>query len=166
MKKWILGIGLVLISTAAQADSVDVCFSPDQNCDARLISYLDESKTSLDVAIYDLTLPGVAEALERAQARGVRVRLIADHNSAAAKNSRIPRLKQAGIIVKLWSGENGQTGLMHNKFAIIDGLRLETGSYNYTYYATRRNAENQIYLTDAATISRFQAEFDRLWAQR
>jgi phosphatidylserine/phosphatidylglycerophosphate/cardiolipin synthase-like enzyme len=52
---------------------------------------------------------------------------------------------------------------MHHKFAIVDGVTLQTGSFNYTDSATRRNRENQLYLADPAIVREYRKEFDRLW---
>lgn len=55
---------------------------------------------------------------------------------------------------------------MHNKFMIIDGHSIETGSFNYTQSATYRNAENVIYLRNRPDIAeRYTQEFNRLWSE-
>lgn len=40
--------------------------------------------------------------------------------------------------------------IMHDTFAVIDGETLETGSFNFTSAAERKNAENVIVLHDPA----------------
>lgn len=53
--------------------------------------------------------------------------------------------------------------LMHNKFCLFDGKTLITGSYNWTYSAEMRNAEN-IIATDVASVClAFREQFDLLW---
>ena len=143
----------------------DLCFSPQESCEQKLISYLDTAKTSLDIAIYSLTLAEIGEAIRRAQQRGVRIRIIADYKSSFMKSSIVKDLKAAGVPLKLWSGENNLEGLMHHKFAIIDRQVLQTGSYNYSKNATSRNAENQIYMSERPIINKFASEFERLWGQ-
>ena len=54
-------------------------------------------------------------------------------------------------------------GIMHNKFMIIDGKLLFTGSYNWSGSAETSNYENALFLTGATTIQKYQTEFDRLW---
>lgn len=177
MKAWLLVLAIVVSSVNSMAEGVqraeapscttticDLCFSPQEPCDQKLISYLDTAKKTLDIAIYSLTLDGIGKAIRRAHDRGVEIRIIADYKSSFIKSSIVNELKDEGIPLHLWSGE-GESGLMHHKFAIIDSKIMETGSYNYSQNATSRNAENQIYMSDRSTIKKYQQEFDRLWAQ-
>jgi phosphatidylserine/phosphatidylglycerophosphate/cardiolipin synthase-like enzyme len=149
--------------TSSEAVIRGVCFSPGQSCVQKLADAIDESRRTLDIAIYDLTLKKIGDAIGRAKQRGVKVRIIADAESSGNRNSLIPALQRDGFDVKIWGGENDRPGLMHNKFCLIDETVLETGSYNYTFSATNRNAENQIYIADPKTIDLYQSEFDRLW---
>ena len=41
-------------------------------------------------------------------------------------------------------------GLMHDKVAIVDGMTVATGSYNYSASADGRNAENLLVIHDLA----------------
>jgi cardiolipin hydrolase len=52
---------------------------------------------------------------------------------------------------------------MHHKFTLVDGKRLETGSFNYTNHAARANQENQIYLGDRNLVAQFHARFEDSW---
>lgn len=177
MKAWLLTVVICIWGFNGNAEShkadppkceasiCDLCFSPQQGCDQKLISYLDSARTSLDVAIYSLTLSDIGAAIRRAQQRGVKIRIIADYKSSFMKSSLVSELKSAGVPIKLWSGENNRDGLMHHKFAIIDRRILQTGSFNYSRNATSRNAENQIYMSERLIINQFAGEFERLWGQ-
>ncbi len=177
MKAWLLAAILLNLSTVTFAEEprelpgtclsgiCDLCFSPKEACDQKLIAYINTTKTSLDIAIYSITLPDIASAIIKAKQRGVNVRLIADYKSSFMKSSMTNEIKQAGVPVRLWSGENNLGGLMHHKFAIADSHMVQTGSYNYSRNATKRNAENQIYTVDPVSIRKFTNEFERLWNQ-
>ena len=53
---------------------------------------------------------------------------------------------------------------MHNKFMVIDGVTVETGSFNYTAAAVKSNAENAIVLRNAPEIAKvYTTEWTRLW---
>ncbi|MGF6477814.1 phosphatidylserine/phosphatidylglycerophosphate/cardiolipin synthase-like enzyme [Pantoea dispersa] len=59
---------------------------------------------------------------------------------------------------------NGMCSSMHNKFIVADGSAVETGSFNYTASAEKRNAENALVIKDEPDIARqYQAEFNQLW---
>jgi phosphatidylserine/phosphatidylglycerophosphate/cardiolipin synthase-like enzyme len=53
-----------------------------------------------------------------------------------------------------------------NKFLVIDGVHVQTGSFNYTKSAEERNAENVIVLwNQPAVASAYLREWDRLWLE-
>ena len=56
--------------------------------------------------------------------------------------------------------------IMHDKFIVVDGRHVETGSFNYTYAASARNAENAIVVwNNTAMAQKYQTEFDRLFGE-
>lgn len=52
---------------------------------------------------------------------------------------------------------------MHNKFCLFDGSLVITGSYNWTYSAETRNAENVILTDDRSVCQDYKDYFTRLW---
>ena len=54
---------------------------------------------------------------------------------------------------------------MHNKFCLFDNCLVVSGSYNWTYSAETRNAENVIATDDDNVCSRFDDYFKRLWEE-
>jgi phosphatidylserine/phosphatidylglycerophosphate/cardiolipin synthase-like enzyme len=66
--------------------------------------------------------------------------------TARGENSRIPQLAEAGIPVAL----EVHYAAAHNKIILVDaadaGGAVITGSYNFTYSARLRNAENVLIL--------------------
>jgi phosphatidylserine/phosphatidylglycerophosphate/cardiolipin synthase-like enzyme len=55
--------------------------------------------------------------------------------------------------------------ILHDKFLVIDGHQVETGSFNFTKAATERNAENALLIENAPLAARYAAEWRRLWAE-
>lgn len=54
--------------------------------------------------------------------------------------------------------------LMHNKFSLFDEYILITGSYNWTYAAEQRNAENVILTDEINVCSAYANYFKHLWS--
>jgi cardiolipin hydrolase len=52
---------------------------------------------------------------------------------------------------------------MHHKFALFDGKRLLTGSFNWTRSASEQNEENMIVTPDPVLVAAFQGRFEALW---
>jgi phosphatidylserine/phosphatidylglycerophosphate/cardiolipin synthase-like enzyme len=138
----------------------EVCFSPGEECDTKLIQFIQSAKKSIDVAIYDINLVAVIHAL-MVQSKKIQVRLIVDRRQARESHSGVPTLLKLGANVRY----GHQRGIFHNKFMIADGKKLETGSFNYTLNAAQNNNENQVYLTNPPIVDQYSKHFEELWAQ-
>jgi phosphatidylserine/phosphatidylglycerophosphate/cardiolipin synthase-like enzyme len=149
------------LSQGFSSTPMETCFSPKEACDQKIIAFIDGAQQSLDIAIYAITHPGIADAIQRAHSRGLRVRMVVDRVQAAGNSSLVDELSSSGIPLKI--GNTGRA-IMHNKFTIVDGRALETGSYNYTRNATSENSENQMYIFESTVLERFQADFESLWS--
>ncbi|NBT58361.1 DUF1669 domain-containing protein [bacterium] len=136
----------------------DVCFSPEEACDAKLIHFIRSAQESLDVAVFDLTHPQMVHELIVA-ARKIPVRVLVDKRQSKEPHSLVSTLMKAGVAVK--SGY--QRGIMHHKFIVMDGKALETGSFNFTNSASFKNQENQIYLETPVLVERFKKQFEKMW---
>ncbi len=136
----------------------ETCFSPDEACDEKLVSLIDGAKKTIDIAIYDINLDALVHSL-LVQSKKIKVRVVVDRKQAKGKHSAVPLLLKAGVNVRY----GHQRGIMHNKFVIVDGTMLESGSFNYTHHAYQANHENQIYLTSPKIVARFQEEFEKVW---
>ncbi len=137
----------------------EVCFSPGGGCSNLLIKLIDGAKESVYVMIFSFTLDDVAEALIRAAARGVDVKVVIEANNAYSRGSEYQRLRSAGVDVRLDSNPY----LMHHKVAIIDGYIVVTGSMNWSFSGDRRNDENMVVIEGYDVAKLFKAEFDRVW---
>jgi len=140
-------------------------FSDSDRVGDRIIAAINHTKSTLDLAIYDLTHPAITAALEDAQRRGVQIRIVADKRQAGETHSEIPFLIQRGIPVRLSRGYRGDRSIMHNKFAVFDGRLAVTGSFNWTTSADSYNFENAVFISDPAAVARFAEAFERVWAQ-
>jgi len=127
--------------------TVEVLFSPHDDIEAAILRALRGARRSIHVQAYLFTSRSLAAALIEARARGIRVEVLADYEQTArAENSRIPQLVEAGIPVAL----EVRYAAAHNKVILVDatepGGAVVTGSYNFTWSARMRNAENVLIL--------------------
>lgn len=135
--------------------------------DEMLAGLMGRSRQTLDVAIYDLDLGNVAEAMAGAAGRGVRVRLVTDTDTLAdtrnpAQVAAFVRLRHAGIPIV----DDGRRNLMHHKFTVVDGEWVQTGSWNYTERETFRNNNNAIVVQSRALAENYTAEFEKMFTSR
>lgn len=127
--------------------TVQVLFTPWDDAEGELISAIGAARHSLQVQAFILTSRSIAVALEKAQRRGVRVEVLADGEQAAKNdNSQLGRLHDAGVAIWI----EVRYASAHSKVMLIDAEDKEpvviTGSYNFTYSAQARNAENLLLL--------------------
>ncbi len=153
---------LLLFIVAVGVYGQDVGFSPGGTALAVVEKAIGAAKSEILVAAYEFTSRDVAEALKAAAHRGVKVRIVADWKAAQDRFSQVPVLQDAGIPVRL----DRLYTIMHNKFLVIDGDSVETGSFNYTTAVDRHNAENALVLWNVPQLAgQYAAEWERLWTE-
>ena len=121
--------------------------------DQYVIAAIENAATSIDIAAYDINLQSVTDALLAAKLRGVQVRVVTDTDNL--DRSPIAQLRSFGIPV---TGDE-RSALMHDKFIIVDGLIMFTGSWNPTDNDTWRNNNNLLRITAPPLVQNFVVEF-------
>lgn len=118
------------------------------------------ANTSIQVAAYSFSSKPVATSLLEAHQRGVTVQVVADEKSNGQSYNATTFLANQGVPIRL----NGKYSIMHHKFMVIDGLHVQTGSFNYSAAAASKNAENILVIWNAKPLaSRYALEWARLW---
>ncbi len=136
----------------------------------RVAGFLGEARRSLDLALYDVRLPGepgeiVAAALRDASDRGVRVRIAynADHDERLFPPP--PRTKPELIEALPFDtrGVPGIPDLMHHKYVVRDGESVWTGSTNWT--TDSWTIQENVVLTARVPelAAEFTQNFEELW---
>jgi len=125
----------------------------------KFLEYLSSPKKTLEVCVFTITDDSVANILIDLHKKGIKVRVITDDDQSASTGSDIQSLKKAGIPVEM----DKSPYHMHNKFAIIDGLLLINGSYNWTTTANTKNNENMIITNNKGLVQSFSKYFESLW---
>ncbi len=150
------------------ADWVSIYFSaPDSPAaetyrggpDAALAEAIRAARLSVDMAAYDLNLWSLRDALLAAQRSGVSVRLVVESDNL--DRPEIQGLVDAGIAAL---GDRRES-LMHNKFVVIDGLEVWSGSMNFTLNGAYHNDNNLIRLRSAQLAENYTAEFEEMFVR-
>ena len=166
--RWILCCPLFLAAVVAVAERpppaahtarVETYFTPGDPADARVIALIRQARREILVQAYVFTHRGIARGLIEARQRGVRVAVIADREQSERFSGWLLRdLVDGGVTVLL----DGEHEAAHNKVVVVDpGLpdsAVVTGSFNLTYSAQRRNAENMVVLSGNPAVSMQFAE--------
>lgn len=125
--------------------------------DEILAADIAQAQSSVDVAAYEFDLENVAEALLAAYERGVQVRMVTDTDNIDERAVR--QLDRAGIPVV---GDD-RGAIMHNKFVVIDGNVVWTGSWNLTENGTYRNNNNAMRIVSPALAENYTTEFKEMF---
>ena len=161
-----LSIALALASAAiasAATPTITVYFSPWDDAEGAIVAALKRARQQVLVQAYLLTSQVIADELMATQTRGVEVKVLADQEMARKGNDKqLKRLHTAGLPVWLET----RYAAAHNKVIVIDSESdaplVVTGSYNFTWSAQARNAENLLVISgDRALALQYAGNWQR-----
>lgn len=136
-----------------------VLFSPGTEIGDTLKDLLKNAKRSVKLCVFSITDDRLVNEIINCHRRGVEVEIITDDQKIFDRGSEIQGMKSKGIDVKI---DHSQYH-MHNKFGVIDERIVFTGSFNWTYTASKHNQENLLVTTNHSIVEQFYEEFKRLW---
>ena len=143
---------------------MEIKFARSESVADVIMRLLHGASSSIDAALYRFNHPGLAQALEEAAQRGVRVRLLVDGNKYKESRTTQELLSGAIIPFRLAFGRQGRGSKMHHKFVILDQQTVLTGSYNWTLESEDENHENLLILREAHPVEDYTREFEALWS--
>jgi phosphatidylserine/phosphatidylglycerophosphate/cardiolipin synthase-like enzyme len=130
--------------------SIEYHFCPVEDCESIFISSIHEAKISVFCALYDLDSDDLINELSR-KSKIAEVRIVIDAGNYQKQ------IKGNGI--KL----GGKGTKMHNKFCVIDGEKVITGSTNPTNNGFYKNNNNILIVKSLHLAENFNYEFKELW---
>ncbi|MEB3200299.1 MAG: phosphatidylserine/phosphatidylglycerophosphate/cardiolipin synthase family protein [Synechococcaceae cyanobacterium] len=172
---------VVLVGTTP----VEVLFAPHRRSDPShgllwLQRQLLGVRQRLDLSLFVFSAQNLADALVGLRQRGVALRLLADPGFAHRSFSEV--LDLLGVAIpdrqcrleagnRPWGQALAAVGIprlaggdkLHHKFAVLDGRRVISGSFNWSPSAAHQNDELLLRIDSPALAQRFQQEMDRLW---
>lgn len=153
-----------LQGSQAIGGEIEAIFSPGGGIKEIMVRELESTRLTLDLAIHEIASLEIAQLLTKARQRGVKVRVIADSKQANMRTSQITYLIQQGILVKVLGGK--EKGIMNHRFAILDGDRILTGSFDWSEASLKWNYESMLIIHESEAVTAYQNEFDRLWREK
>ena len=169
----IAGGSVQTLALAANTDGdgsrrIEVGFSPEGSAQNLVLRTIDAATSSIRVAAYVFTSPDVTRALIAAKQRGVDVAVVADHRSnleeqrSDAGRHALTLLAKAGIPTRTVKAYP----IHHDKFIVVDGMAVETGSFNFTAAAAKGNSENALVVwNDPALAETYLTHWQSRWDQ-
>ncbi|HWQ39655.1 MAG TPA: phospholipase D family protein [Burkholderiales bacterium] len=134
---------------------IEYAFTPGSDAAGLIIRTLRGARNAVYVQAFSFTHVDIARALIEAHRRGVEVQVIADAGQTEKiEHNVISRLVRAGVPVML----DAEHVSAHNKVMVIDPDGEQpvviTGSFNFTFAAQYRNAENLLVLRGNRELAR------------
>ncbi|WP_051195709.1 phospholipase D-like domain-containing protein [Meiothermus rufus] len=172
----LLGYGLwetyfrPLPQTYKAPGGLELYFAPQQGREAkaRLIRLMDGAQNRLELAVHELEDREIGQALVRAAARGVQVRLFSESNyrreareSLGIRSHNPARCETLQKVQVCY--DSREDALMHHKFVLVDDQGVWTGSTNLTWNAFERNNENSLWLPVEGLVTLYRREFEALF---
>ncbi|HEV2612679.1 MAG TPA: phospholipase D-like domain-containing protein [Noviherbaspirillum sp.] len=166
---------LAFASTGAHADAAipvfvaqgeqQVAFAPWDDVEGLIVKVIRGAETQVLVHAYLLTSKKIATTLIAARRRGIDVQVLVDSEQVAKTplaTEMLHEMDRAGIPV--WLETKYQNA--HNKVIVTDPATSKatvvTGSYNFTWTAQHRNAENiLVSRRNPALASRYTSNWER-----
>ncbi len=126
-----------------------IYFCPRDDCAGSLVKFLGAAKESIHCALFDIGLEEVKDVLAR-KSKEVEVKVVMDNNY---------KEKFKGKNVRY----DDDSQLSHNKFCVVDGNRVSTGSFNPTERGAHKNNNNFIVFFSETLAENYDDEFFELW---
>lgn len=147
---------------APAEEPISVYFSPphpDQaRADEALFALLRSAKQRIDCAFYELQLMPAAQILIQKKRDGLTVRIVSD--SDYRDREAVRACIAAGIPVTF----DRRKAFMHDKFLVIDGAVVWTGSTNITENCFFRNNNSAMCFRSAELAENYRAEFEEMFS--
>lgn len=163
------GVEITVDPGPAGSDWYEIYFT-DPTCppEAERVGGIDEiiaedllqAQRSVDMAAFDLDAVPIVDALITLEGEGVPVRVVTDTDNEELTS--INRLRRNGISVVT----DDRSALMHDKFIVIDGRVVWTGSLNYTTNGAYCNNNNAVRFISPDLARNYTAEMDEMYIAR
>lgn len=134
------------------------------------VEMIDGAEQSLDFAEFyvsdvdDSRLAGVLAAVERAAARGVRVRFLSERNFYKTYPETLDHLGTIdNIDVRIFDTGAFMGGVLHAKYFIVDGREAYVGSQNFDWRALEHIQELGVRIEEPSFVARLAEIFGTDW---
>ncbi len=144
--------------------AMKVWMGPEDGLAGKVVSLLDAAQSTAVVAMFQLNVSAIVDALIDAHQRGVSVVVVLDEVQATQSGADADEtLSAAGVPVVLAHNTGNTVAEMHSKFVVVDHHTVLMGSFNWTNLGSYYNDENVVWIDDAELASRFEGRIAELF---
>jgi phosphatidylserine/phosphatidylglycerophosphate/cardiolipin synthase-like enzyme len=135
-------------SYVSDSGNVELYFCPQEECESALLNFIDSAQESVHCAFFEVDLDKIRDKLLEKQ-KEIDVKIITDNGYLYEFNHSFVK--------------TDRSGLMHNKFCIIDGHKISTGSMNPTNNGANKNNNNLLLIESSVLAQNYEGEFNEMW---
>ena len=163
MNKLLITAILGCISSSLFAAS-NTHYAPDGTVRERLKEGFEYAQHCVYICIHDFAALEIAEYLDVARDRGVRVRVvILEHGNDKSRGSLAEKLIYKGFDVRVLKRQHGENPLQD--FVVLDDRVLVTGAYNWLAYRNRNICDDALFQYDPERIRDYKNTFCHLFTE-
>lgn len=122
-----------------------------------VLKIIKSAKKSIYCAVFDFDDPIIAEELIAAKKRNIDVKIVTEKDNMYNEPLKKLVLNEIPVVA------DNKSGLMHNKFVLVDGIYVWTGSYNLTLNGENRNNNNGILIKSKKLYEIYYLEFSEMF---
>ena len=148
----------VFFNSPGFRDGTEVNRKPSEFISERI----DNARVTVDAAVYGFNKQNIIDALVDAHYRGVEVRLVGDGGEYSRGSPGYRTMEDKKVPVQT----GNQFHIMHNKFFIIDGRFVFTGTGNISRSEFTFNNNHWVWMDSQPIAELFTAEFEQMFEGR
>jgi len=157
---------LILLLSCVKGERVEISediqayFTRQEDVLSVIVSLINSSKKTLNIAIYEIDHPDIVKAIVEAKKRGVKVEMVMDDRMR--KEWAYKRLINEKIPVVF----DDREPFMHDKFVVIDSQVVITGSTNFKESCIYRNDNNLVVINSRPIALNYLKEFYEMFEDK
>lgn len=129
--------------------NISLYFCPQEGCEEAMLSMLDSAERSIHCAFFELDLEKLQQKILMKKQNNLDVKIVTDDQYLDEFNYPFVR--------------SDTYGLMHDKFCIIDGKTISSGSMNPTNNDAFKNNNNLLIIDSPLLADNYEEEFSEMW---
>jgi phosphatidylserine/phosphatidylglycerophosphate/cardiolipin synthase-like enzyme len=131
----------------ADGGGMDYAMCPEQAewAQAQILALVDGATQSLTVGIFGYDWPELTDAIIAAHKRGVATLVVLDRTQAAGIGERDLVAETIAAGVETYIGTSPEHAIRHSKYIVVDGVRGESGSLNYSIVGFSQNNTVEVF---------------------
>lgn len=136
----------------------DVESATEARINEHIAALVNNAKNTVDISIYELSEPVIYNSVLDAYHRGVTVRFAGDIDNINYEGYQA--FIRAGVPMTLGNPDK----IMHNKYILVDGKYVVTGSMNFTHTGVYNNNENVLFIESEAVADYYKRDFETMFS--